>query len=479
MQAISTVYEHLQSLEKSGSKVHRVHRRLHMDTWNFDYTSQGDDNYEKARCRAVWNGAIPNRFPKLIVYPEVDRDIQAIVEYANAQDLTIGVKSGGHSWSAAFLRDGGILVDLVKMNHITLDVQGQTAEVQPAAYASTLNASLLQHKLMFPGGHCPTVGMGGYLLQGGFGWNSRKWGMACESVLALDLVTANGNLVHADKTQNSEYFWAARGAGCGFFGIVTRFYLKLHPLPEAIMTARYIFEIADLDEVLIAIDNVSEQISTDVETCMFVAQDQDGFIGRPTVAITLDAFSDSDEEARGALGLIHNLSAFSKAIKAYTFISCTLKEMMDRLEKILDNRGRHYQVDNMWTNSPLGQLLPSFHKIVEKLPPAPAHLYMTWWRQHPRPDMAFSMEARLYIAMYVISDEGETDIAHAKYVRGSLQLMEKYESGIQLADENLPAHPGKFMATDKYIKLEELRRKYDPEGRFYSYIRVPREFRAN
>ncbi|KIX09649.1 uncharacterized protein Z518_00730 [Rhinocladiella mackenziei CBS 650.93] len=82
------------------------------------------------------------------------------------------------------------------MNHFSFNVEAQTAEVQPATYGSNLNKILEKHDLLFPGGHCPTVGLGGFLLQGGFGWNSRKWGVACESILAIDVVTADGDLIH-------------------------------------------------------------------------------------------------------------------------------------------------------------------------------------------------------------------------------------------------------------------------------------------
>jgi FAD/FMN-containing dehydrogenase len=84
---------------------------------------------------------------------------------------------------------------------------------------------------MFPGGHCPSVGLGGFLLQGGQGWNCRTLGWACESVRAIDIVTADGELVHASEDENTDLLWAARGAGPGFFGVVTRFHLRLHPRP--------------------------------------------------------------------------------------------------------------------------------------------------------------------------------------------------------------------------------------------------------
>ncbi|KAJ5656879.1 hypothetical protein N7507_008829 [Penicillium longicatenatum] len=435
-----------------------------MDSWTFHTIRHDDPEYEKARCAAVWNGRVPDRYPELITYPENDTHVQAIVRYAKEKKMSIGAKSGGHSWTASFLRDGGIMVDLAKMNNFTFDVKSRTAIAQPAAYGSDLNAALVPHNLMFPGGHCPTVGLGGFLLQGGFGWNSRKWGVACESVMAIDVVTADGQLIRASPTENSDYYWASRGAGCGYFGLVTRFYLKLYTLPQGIMTARYIFETTHLAEVLAAIDAVSEMVS---------------WVGRSTLAITADALSDTEEEARTALDLLHDLPVMKKAIKSAPFVSCTLREMLKRFDDILDNRGRRYEANNLWTDLPVIDLLPKFHKIIEALPSAPSHLYMMWWLPvKRRPEMAFSMEARLYVALYAISTEPGQDTKNSSYVISFLEEMEHLRKGIQLADENRPGHPGKFMRTQNYVRLEKLRQKYDPEGRFYGYIRVPREFEA-
>lgn len=451
-----------------------------MESWTFQAIRRNDPDYENARCSCVWNGRVPNRYPELIVYPETDQDVQAVVLYAKEKNMSIGTKSGGHSWTASFLRDGGILVDMIRMNKFTFDVRSKTAEAQPAAYGSDLNAALARDDLIFPGGHCPTVGLGGFLLQGGFGWNSRKWGLACESVLAIDVVDANGNLLHADSVNNSDFYWAARGAGCGYFGLVTRFYLKVYPLPKGIMTARYVFERDAFREVTLAIERISDRISADLEIGIFVAQDQDGFNGRCTVALTVDALSDTPGEARQALSLIHELPVVqNKSIKSYPYVSCTLEEMLKRFDDILDNKGRRYEANNMWTDTPVQSLLGSMDDIIDHLPAAPSHLYLLWWLPvRDRPDMAFSMEAKLYVALYAISTDSAFDAPNCKYVVDSLARMEPFRKGIQLADENLPSHPGKFMRSQNYVRLEKMRQIHDPQGRFYSYMRVPVEFTA-
>ena len=141
-----------------------------------------DAGYEEARRGAVANGRKPDRFPDVIVRPRSDGDVVAAVRLAKKRSLKIGVRSGGHSWAASFLRDGGMLLDLSQMRGFSVDADAQTATVQPALKGSDFNRALLKNGLFFPSGHCMPVSLGGFLLQGGFGWNSRLWGPACCSI---------------------------------------------------------------------------------------------------------------------------------------------------------------------------------------------------------------------------------------------------------------------------------------------------------
>ena len=129
---------------------------------------RGDAGYEDARCAAVANGRKPRRFPDVIVQAASDADVIAAVRLAKRKGHRIGVRSGGHSWAGAFLRDGGMLIDLSRMNAFTIDVDARMASVQPGLIGTDLNRALRKHDLFFPTGHCKTVGLGGFLLQGGF-----------------------------------------------------------------------------------------------------------------------------------------------------------------------------------------------------------------------------------------------------------------------------------------------------------------------
>ena len=145
----------------------------------------------------VWNERIPERFPDVIVSVSSDADVIEAVKLARSRGLRISVRAGGHSWIATPLRDGGMLIDLSRLNRVTVDAAGRTATAEPAIKNTELVAALAQHELAFPAGHCPTVAIGGYLLAGGQGWNQGGWGIACSNVLAIDLANANGEVVTA------------------------------------------------------------------------------------------------------------------------------------------------------------------------------------------------------------------------------------------------------------------------------------------
>ncbi len=143
-----------------------------------------------------------------------------------------------------------MLVDLSRMTEVCFDPDRGIASVQPGVKGRDLNALLAEHNLFFPSGHCPTVGLGGFLLQGGWGWNSRAIGPACMSIVAVDVVTAEGELIHADAEQNSDYCGRPAAPAAGYFGIVTRFDLRCHPRPSATYTRTDVYSLDDIDEVL-------------------------------------------------------------------------------------------------------------------------------------------------------------------------------------------------------------------------------------
>jgi FAD/FMN-containing dehydrogenase len=130
--------------------------------------------YEDARVGRVFNHRRPKRYPLAVVKATCVEDIIAAVNLAKEKNCRVAVRSGGHSWAAWSVRDESILIDLGNLKQWTVDAENRVAQVTPSVTGRELNGMLVEeYGLMFPGGHCPDVGLGGFLLQGGMGWNCR------------------------------------------------------------------------------------------------------------------------------------------------------------------------------------------------------------------------------------------------------------------------------------------------------------------
>ena len=433
---------------------------------------RGDAGYEPAR-RSMWNWRVPPRYPDVIARPRRDEDVVAAVRLARQRGLKIAIRSGGHSWAATFLRDGGMLIDFSRMTDFAIDAGAKTASLQPGLRGTDFNRALRPQNLFFPSGHCMTVGLGGFLLQGGFGWNSRLWGPACVSVRAVDVVTADGELVHADVQQNSDLLWAARGAGPGFFGAVTRFEVDLQLRPKVMMRSDYLYPIEALDDVLRWVRSIQPSLSRAMECSVFVRRDMFGHPG-PSALVTGPVLAGSRDEAIAALAQLETCPVLSKARLRAVNILTEFDELLQGGEELLYPRQRRYAADNMWTSASADELLPGMRKIATTLPRAPSHMmWMLWGPTQNLPDMAFSLQDDLYIALYSIWEDAAEDAAHQAWVTDHMRGLEPFASGIQLADENLAARPFRFLAAPNFTRLQALRAQYDPDGLFHSYMRPP------
>jgi hypothetical protein len=318
-----------------------------------------------------------------------------------------------------------------------------------------------------------SVGLGGFLLQGGFGWNSRLWGPACMSISGMDIVTADGELVHANNHENAELFWAARGSGPGFFGVVTKFQLTLYPRPKSVMNSVYLYPIETLDDVLGWARAVQPSLARTMEAMVFVRRDILGHSG-PGALVMGPVLADSTEEAVEALRCLESCPVVDKALIRDVNVVTEFDELMAKGEEMLYPPGRRYAADNMWTNASAEALLPGMRKIAATLPQAPSHMmWMLWGPSESLPDMAFSLQADLYIALYSVWEGEVGDVAHQVWVTDHMGSLEPLSSGIQLADENLAARPFRFLAAENFKRLQSLRSKYDPTGLFHSYMGVP------
>src|SRR5215216_5597894 len=158
-------------------------------------------------------------------------DAATCVTWARETGAPFAVRSGGHSY-AGFSTSDGLVIDVKGMRSVTVDPATGTATVAGGANNADVASGLTPYGVYFPSGRCPTVGLSGLTLGGGWGFSCRHLGMTCDSLLATEVVTAAADIVTASETENADLYWAVRGAGGGNFGVHTSFTYRVVPADE-------------------------------------------------------------------------------------------------------------------------------------------------------------------------------------------------------------------------------------------------------
>jgi FAD/FMN-containing dehydrogenase len=183
----------------------------------------GDAAFEAAR--AVWNGAAGR--PALIAYCADAADVRAAIGFAREHALEVAVRSGGHSLAGQSVSEGGLVVDLSRLKGIDIDPARRRARIGPGLTWGEVAHALQPHGLALTAGDTASVGVGGLTLGGGIGWMARRFGLTIDHLRSVDMITADGRLLHADAAEHAALFWGLRGGG-GNFGVATAFEFDLH-----------------------------------------------------------------------------------------------------------------------------------------------------------------------------------------------------------------------------------------------------------
>jgi hypothetical protein len=202
--------------------------------------------YESARH--VWNGAF-DRHPALIARCSGAADVMEAVKFAAERELLVSVRGGGHSLSGQSVCEKGLMIDLADMNSSRVDPARRVANIEGGALLGALDREALVHGLATTAGTVSHTGVGGLTLGGGFGRLGRRFGLACDNLRSVALVTANGKLLTASNNQNKDLFWGLRGGG-GNFGVATSFEFDLHPVNPIMIGGALTYSFADAPKVL-------------------------------------------------------------------------------------------------------------------------------------------------------------------------------------------------------------------------------------
>jgi len=442
---------------------------------------RGEPGYEQARADRIFNARRPDRFPAAVLEAGCDDDVIEGVRLAAEHGWPVSVRSGGHSWAAWSLRDDALLIDLGGLRDIGYDPATGVVTARPAVPGGLgLAPFLAERGRAFPGGHCATVGLGGFLLQGGQGWDSRARGWACQSVAGLDVVTADGSLVRADERENPDLLWAARGAGPGFPGVITRFRLRTYQAAPAMWHDTWSFRLDDTVELLTWLHEVLPDLDRRVEPVVAATRLPDvplhAGTDRPDGTVLLlhtTVMAGSDDEA---LGLLAPLQRGPLAGRALGHVSGRTSVLEENAAQSTQNPENHrYVVDCTWTDAPARVLAPMLRELWGELDTE--HSFSIWYGWAPprdtgaRPDMAFSVEANIYLATYAIYTDPADDARYEDWVHRRMgALATAHGAGVYVGDTNFTRRQDRFVSDEAYRRLAEVRAARDPEGRFASYL---------
>jgi len=425
--------------------------------------TQFDPGSAEAQDALVWNGRKPDRKARVIVRAAVAEDVQEAVRTAAQLGLRVSARGGGHQFTGIAVQSD-MVIDLGALDGMRIDVEGRRARLEPAVTNARLAAALDRHGLAFPVGHCGSVTISGYLLGGGVGWNSSAWGFACFSVISVEVVLADGRMATASEHENPDIFWAVRGGGPGFFGIVTAYHVRLQEAPRSSQTMVRVYPASAIAEVSDWAEQVMSAAPDFVEFTVKVAAGPAG----PVLAAVANVFAPGETEAHAvfeAIGTGAPEGAFEVIGPIPTPIPA-LYEFTDPSTPV----GHRYGVDTFWTDVRLDAALAP---IVAALAIAPSDksFAVVSLRSNARPtpsDAAFSRHGRIIGVLYGIWSDEDDDATNMDWLRASMDGCYAVATGSYVGEADLdrPGSKPPTLSAASAARLADLASRYDPQGVF-------------
>ena len=289
-----------------------------------------DDGFAAARAAAVWNGDIA-RDPALLVRPTSDADVATAIRFARDQGIPLSVRGGGHGVSGKSVVEGGLMIDLSRLNAVSVDPEASRATVGGGCAWAPVDAATAAHGLAVVGGTISHTGVAGLTLTGGMGWLTSQQGLSCDNLVGATLVTADGRVVSASAESEPELFWGLRGAGTNF-GVVTELTFQLSPVNPMANLGMFFFRAEDAAEPLaFARDYLFELPAHAGALVAGISAPPEPFVpeevrGAPGIAIMVVTWGAAEEHAQ----LVEPLRGRGAAFELVTPIPYTaLQQMLD------------------------------------------------------------------------------------------------------------------------------------------------------
>ena len=300
--------------------------------------------------------------------------------------------------------------------------------------------------------------------------------------MGIDVVTAEGSSIHCNENVNSDLFWAARGSGPGFFAIAVQFHLLTKPLPIGMLANTYAWDISEYDAVMPWIIDTARLADPNMEIVALALYPDNTAIAasdqRIQLVVHLLTFNSTLEGARAALDLFAvGVPRRNEALMAEEYNVTSLSEEF-RQEQKQNPTGHRYSVDNAWIHSHLStpEVVDAMRDVFTNLPSAQSFaLYFNMAPERPIPEMALSMQTEHWLTVCCIWNDPKDDAKHQDWLRLRFQQMGKVSPGVYLGDSDFTVRKAPFLGPGKRERLESIRKIWDPQGRFCSYVGLENE----
>ena len=421
----------------------------------------------------VWQQRKPARRPPLIVQAANETDVIEAVRFARRNGLKVAVRTGGRSVWASFMRDEGLLIDLSLLTRSSFNREDRSAVVQPALWGQHLIERAAPHGLAFPVAHCAQVGLGGYLIGGGLGLNHDTWGaMACFSIRAADVVAARGELLTIHANRHSDLYWAVRGAGQGFPGIVTKLHLALQPRPQ-VLASQYVLPLPSAAEAVEWVQQAMGEQAPSIEVQMVLARGQGG---QPVVIVTANAFAASADEARASLAPFAAGELAQAAVLKVEAAPSSLEKLLNDSANPMTGFGfGAHAVDTVWTARPADAVAAAAEQLLRAASPM-THVVVAFKSTRALPaDAACSRVDRAFVGLYSARVGADANGANIAWLREASSALQPFASGHYINEIDIEAAPHRArdcFSAKAWNRLADVRHRHDPEHLFHSFLGV-------
>src|SRR3954447_10860013 len=432
----------------------------------------GDAAYDEAR--ALWN-ATHDRRPEVIVRCTNTADVIAALRFARSQNLEVAVRGGGHSIPGFSGADGALVIDLSQMRAVRVDTRERRAYVQGGAVWGDVDSETQVYGLATTGGLVSTTGVGGFTLGGGIGWLMRKHGLAADNLVGADLVTANGEGVHASDQENPELLRVLRGGG-GNFGVVTSFEFELHDVGPMVAGGGIFYGGDDADAVLKGwrewLPSAPDELTTVVNLTTappvpFLPED---WHGKPIVAL-LGVYSGGVDEGLEALAPLRKLAEpVADLFGPIPYIA--MQSLIDGLHPKGD--GNYFKSHHM-TDLPdeaIGALLRGHSAVTSPQNEIHVHDMRGAVAREPKGGSAFPHRDAPYLLNVIGKWPGGGDGSdHIAWARDVVASLEEFGDGTAyvnfLGDAEGDDRLREAYGDENYAALVAAKDKWDPENVFH------------